>query len=232
MREGPDTSPRGASRAVLTALVLLCACAALQPGCRRSNPAADTHGPADLVNRLRVVRQERRYKELELLVEPKGLATLVRTLMAVDRLLTASGQLQEAAEKHVGPTAAVVCNLNVLADFLGPFSRNVRVVSVRVEGDKATVAYQVGDRVPIERAELRRSNGRWRYVPDDADEKLPNLLLQLTEQLVALRAEAESGRYAEPAFIKEYRRRIQEPLAAHLAERDKQRKQTDTPAHR
>jgi hypothetical protein len=54
-------------------------------------------------------------------------------------------------------------------------------------------------------------------VPDEADEKLPNLLRELTNQLVTLKGEAQRGTYRERAFMEEYARRIQAPLAAHLA---------------
>lgn len=214
-----STKPSGSSPIWHSRLVRCCLCVvALIGGCRRSAPQADPQGPAKLFDQLRLVHQECRYTELESLVDSNRLATLVRTLMAVDRLLTASQQLREAAEKHVGPTAAEVCNLSILADYLGPFSRNTTIVSTRIENDRAWVSFQVGERVPIERAQMRFEAGKWRYVPDDADEKLPNLLRELTDRLVALKAKALDGTYNEPAFIEEYAQQIQTPLAAHLAE--------------
>jgi hypothetical protein len=211
-------------------LVPCCLCVVvLIGGCRRSTPQAEPEGPAKLFSQLRLVHETCRYTELESLVQPSRLATLVRTLMAVDRLLTASQQLQETAEQHVGPTAAEVCNLGVLADYLGPFSRNATIVSTRIEGDKAWVSYQVGERVPIERVQMRLEGARWRYMPDEADEGLPDLLRDLTDKLLQLKVEAQSGVYNEPAFVEEYARRIQEPLAAHLAQEEQARKARQKP---
>ncbi len=190
----------------------------LPAGCGRSGANVDKEGPAKLLGQLRAVQRQRQYGRLESLVEPAKLAPLVRTLMAVDRLLTASRQLQEVAEQHVGPTAAEVCNMDPLADYLGPFSRRVKIVSTEIDGETAWVAYQVGDRIPIERAEMRLRNGRWVYVPDEADKALPDLLIELTDRLVALKAKVLAEHWNELAFIDEYQREIRQPLAAHLAE--------------
>lgn len=214
---------RGRTRCTRLAIGWLCVFV-LVGGCRRAAAPVDPQGPAKLLDQIRLVHQERRYTELECMVDPARLTTLVRTLMAVDRLLSVSQQLRETAEHRVGPTAAEICNLGMLADYLGPFSRNVRVVSSRIDDGKAWVSYQVGERVPIERAQMRLEGERWVYVPDEADEKLPDVLRRLTDELVTLRTQAERGTYNERAFMDEYTRRIQEPLAAHLAEAEEAHK--------
>lgn len=196
---------------------MICLCLlVLAGGCRKQAPQIDPEGPGKLIAQLRLVHKQQRYKELDSMVDPSQLTTLVRTLMAVDRLLTVSAQIQEAAEQHVGPTAAEMCDMSVLADYLGPFSRNVHVVSTRVDGDKAVVCYQVGERVPVQRAQMRWQAGRWVFMPDDADETLPDVLLEITDRLVALKAEVLKGTYDEPAFIEAYAAQVQQPLAAHL----------------
>lgn len=186
-------------------------------GCGKDEPQIDPEGPGRLLAQMQQAYQQRRYKDLEGAIEPGRGDALIRTLMAVDRLTAASRELQQTAGKRVGPTAAVACDLGVMADYLGPFSRKVSPVHTRLEGSTAWVAYQVSERVPIERAEMRWHDGRWWYVPDEADAELPALLELLTDRLFALRQAAEAGTYDEKAFLEEYARRIREPLAAHLA---------------
>lgn len=205
--------------------VILCLCAVLMvTGCRESAAPVVDNGPVLLFEQMRDVHQSRRYTELEPLVDAKRLPTLLRTLMAVDRLLTVSAQLADTAARRLGPTAGQVCDLSVLADYLGPFSRRARALSTRIDGDEATVVYQVGERIPIERVQMHRLAGRWIYVPDAADERLPDLLNQLTDHLVALKAEAQQGTFDERAFIDEYVRRVQQPLATHLEQEEQSRK--------
>lgn len=198
-------------------------------GCHRSDGQHDSDGPVRLFVRLRVLHQQHGYKEMESLVDPGRCTVLVNTLMAVDGFMQAAARLHEATER-LGPTAAVLCDVSYLAEYLGPFSRNVQIVSTRIEGDTAWVVYQVGERVPVERAEMRRVSGRWRYVPDEPDDDLPRLLTQLADRLTYLRKEAEAGAYAEQMFIEEYTRQILTPLRAHLVEAAGQRQARATAA--
>lgn len=193
-------------------------------GCRRV-ASQDAETPASLLVHLCNLHRQHAYKEMESMVEPARVGILVNTLMAVDQLLQAGAQLQQTAEQRLGPRAAVVCDISDVADYLGPFSRNMAVVSTRIEGDRAIVVYQAGSRVPVERAEVRRTAGRWIYVPDEPDEGLPALLLLLTDRMVRLRGEAESGTYEEGAFIEEYGRQVIAPLQAHLQEAARQRQE-------
>jgi hypothetical protein len=208
-----------------TLLGLVCLCAlANTAGCRRSSGQADT-APGDVLVRLCDLHRQHGYKDMESLVDPARVATTINTLMALDRLLQTGAQLQQTAEQRVGPTAAVVCDISDVADYLGPFSRNVQVVSTRVEGNRALVTFQVGERVPVERAELRRIADRWRYVPDEPDEALPGLLMGLTDRMVRLQSEVEAGPYDEQALIQEYASQVLAPLQAHLAEAARQRQE-------
>ncbi len=211
-------------------LVCLCACL-LAPGCHRSSGEDNPEGPARLFARLREMHQQHGYKEMESLVDPGRCRVLVDTLMAVDGFMQAAAQLHEVTER-LGPTAAVVCDISSLADYLGPFSRNVQIVSTRIEGDSALVVYQVGERVPVERAEMRWVSGRWRYVPDEPDYELARLLGRLADRLKDLRTEAEAGTYSEQTFIDEYNRQVLTPLRAHLLEVARQRQERATAAAR
>jgi hypothetical protein len=204
-------------------LVCLCACL-LACGCHRSSSEGDADAPARLFARLRELHEQHGYKAMESLVDPDRCAVLVDTLMAVDGFLQAGAQLQRAAER-LGPTAAVICDIRSLADYLGPFSRKVQIVSTRIEGDTAVVAYQVGERVPVERAEMRWVSGRWRYMPDEPDYELPKLLTRLADRMDALRSEAEAGTVAEQTFIDEYTRQVLTPLQTHLLEAAGQRRE-------
>jgi len=218
-RPGAAGSPK--ARRVVRAL-LLCGAVAVA-GCGK--PAGGGRAePAAVLQEMRRLHHQRRYKQLERLVEPQRAVPLIDTLMSVDRLLEAGGRLRQAAEEKLGPTAAVVCNLDPLADFLGPFSRQVRIVSQRIDGDEAYVAYQVGDRVPIERARMKRISGAWRYVPDEPDPQLSKLLLQLSENIDALYKSVRAGKYDEREFIEEYKSQVLEPLRAHWAKANAERK--------
>jgi hypothetical protein len=195
---------------------LACLCALLPlPGCSRQ-AAEDPEAPVRLLLQLRDLQHNHSYKELESLVDPSRTRVLIDTLMAMDSLLLASTQLERTAEQRLGPRAAVICNLASLADYLGPFSRNVQIVSTRIDGDTATVAYQVGERVPIERAQVLRVDGQWRYMPDEPDYALPPLLRQLTDAMVRLHSRAEAGAYTEEAFVEDYTRQVLTPLQAHI----------------
>jgi len=208
----------------LVAMGMVCLCECLPPvGCARK-PPEDPNAPVRLLLHLRDLQHNQSYKEMESLVDPSRARVLIDTLMAMDHLLLAATQLQQTAEQRLGPHAAVVCNLGSLADYLGPFSRNVEVVSTRMDGDSATITYQVGERVPIERARVRRVSGQWRYMPDEPDYALPTLLRQLTDAMIRLHSQAETGAHTEPTFIEEYARQVLTPLQAHLQKAAAQRK--------
>ncbi len=202
----------------------LCCCL-LSAGCGRSAAADDPDAPAHLLLRLRDLRQQHGYKDMESLVDAGRVGVMVDGLMAVDRLLQEGELLRRTAEEKVGPTAAVVCDISGLAAYLGPFSRDVRVVSSRIEGDTAIVTYQVGERVPVERAEFRRANGAWRYMPDEPDDVLPRLLARMADRMAALRRQAEEGVHTEQAFIDEFAAQVITPLRTHLEEVAKQREE-------
>jgi len=219
-RPGAAGSPK--ARRVVHAL-LLCGAVAVA-GCGKPAGRAERGDPASVLKKVRSLHRQHRYMELESLVEPQRAVPLIDTLMSVDRLLEAGRRLRQAAEEKLGPTAAVVCNLDPLADFLGPFSRQVRIVSQRIDGDEAYVAYQVGDRVPIERARMKRISGAWRYVPDEPDPQLSKLLLQLSENIDALYKSVRAGKYDEREFIEEYKSQVLEPLRAHWAKANAERK--------
>lgn len=219
----PGRQHRIVRRLAAAGLVCLCVWTGAA-GCRRSTNQ-DSDGPGKLLVQLCDLHRQHGYKEMESLVDPDRVGVMINTLMAVDQLLDAGAQLQQTAEQRLGPTAAVVCDISDVADYLGPFSRNMQVVSTRMEGDRAIVVYQVGERVPVERAEVRRMAGRWRYVPDEPDQALPALLMQLTDRMVRLRNEAESGAYEEAPFIEEYARQVIGPLQAHLQEAARQRQE-------
>jgi hypothetical protein len=200
----------------LVATGLACLCACLPPlGCARK-PPEDPEAHVRLLLHLRDLQHNQNYKEMESLVDPSRARVLIDTLMAMDHLLLATTQLQQTAEQRLGPRAAVVCNLASLADYLGPFSRNVQIVSTRIDGDAATITYQVGERVPVERARIHRVSGQWRYMPDEPDYVLPTLLRQLTDAMLHLRSQTEAGDYTEPTFIEEYTRQVVTPLQTHL----------------
>lgn len=211
----------GIRRLAATALACVCTLAAL-PGCKRQ-AAEDTEAPVRLLLHLRDLQHGRNYKEMESLVDPSRASVLIDTLMAMDRLLLAAAQLEQTAEQRLGPHAAVLCNLAGLADYLGFFSRNVEIVSARIEGDIATVSYQVGERVPIERAQVVRTEKGWRYMPDEPDYELPALLRQLTDAMIRLHRQAEADVYTEETFIEDYTRQVLAPLQAHIEKTAAQR---------
>ncbi len=206
------------------AAALLCVVLAV-PGCGRSREQDDPEAPTKIVTRLRDLHRQHSYRNMEPLVDPPRCRMLIDTLMAVDRLLLTASQLQQTAEQRLGPTAAVVCDISSLGDYLGPFSRKVQIISTRLQADTAFVAYQVGERVPIERAEVRHVSGQWRFMPDEPDPQLPDLLRHLTERMDALRTAAQAGTYSEQAFIEEYAAQVVTPLMAHLREVDRQRRE-------
>jgi len=160
--------------------VLVWACVWFCGGCdgsdgssSRSKEPASAAGvdPSSLSTPLGVARalgawhREGRYRLLEQYVAGEQRVLLVDTLMAFDRLFSANDRARRRIVAMHNEMVAAEFDLSGLADHLGLFSRVVDFRGERVDGDRAVVAAQVAERVPLDEFELVHRGGRWIYAP-------------------------------------------------------------------
>jgi len=205
------------ARAKELALGALLGLAILLAGCR-GRSSADEADPAALFRQMRQLHATRRYRQLESMIWPQRAGVLIDTLMAVDRLIDGSERLRRVVAERLGDSAAFAVTLGQLRNFLGPFSRDVEVVSVNRSDGRATVVYQVRDALPLRRAEMRLQAGRWYYVPDEPQAGLLQLIRRLTEEVESLTQQVLDGTLDKPAFLRAYRQRVIERLSRYAAE--------------
>jgi hypothetical protein len=132
---------------------------------------------------------------------------VMRLVAAVDELVTADEALTHALSEAFGPAAAQTFRRPNLANIIGVFSRDVEVVSEVIDGDRARVAVQIVDRLPLDYVEVVREDGVWRLRTDPPIEGLPAELHNLAKVLSALARETLNGRYTFAQFEREYRLR-------------------------
>lgn len=157
-----------ARRAALGAGLLLAALS-LAPGCNPAPPAvnagASSPSPAAVVLALREHLAARRYGQMSELILAEQAAAVVRYLMAMDDFLTANAQLREFVSARISDADAHMLDFSHLAGNLDIFSPYVAIVSEHIDGDVASVAYTIDQRLPVRHARLLRVTGAWRYDP-------------------------------------------------------------------
>jgi len=122
--------------------------------------------PADTVDHVFRLRNEGRLAELEAYLGVDQRRDVVELIQSVDQLLLANRVLQERIEVHLGMATAAAFDRSEAANAIGVFSRDVEVISARVDGDRAAVFIQVAGRVPLEEIQLDRVDGAWRLTTD------------------------------------------------------------------
>ncbi|NOT02854.1 MAG: hypothetical protein HOP29_19820 [Phycisphaerales bacterium] len=155
-------------------------------GCRRSESApsasvsSDAAGlnPIQTIQRIRVECDAGRHSAAETYLLAEQRKAVIAQIRAVDRLQSAAEALARRAADRFGLAAAEALDFTRSADVLGVLSRHARLVSQRVESDRATVVYQVGDRLPLESVELMRRGDGWILVTE-AIEGVPEEIAKL-----------------------------------------------------
>lgn len=136
--------------------------------------------PMGTVELLRTYREKRLYREIEPFVLLEQRATVIAQLRAVDRLVLTSGLLQQRIKKHLGLAVAQEFRYDQVANIVGIFSRNVTLLTQRINGDRATITYQVAAQLPIETAKFVRRNNRWVLLADPIP-GVPEQILKLAD---------------------------------------------------
>ncbi len=146
-------------------------------GRQAAPPATDRpRTPMETAASMRRWYRQRRYRLLEQYINPAGAAAVINTLMAMDKLLTADNELGAAVECRLGPGEAARWSVAWLADGIDIFSGSVRLICEDVKHDEAAVTFQVGDRIPLERAVFKNRDGRWVLQVDEPIPGLPGAL--------------------------------------------------------
>jgi hypothetical protein len=134
---------------------------------------------------------------------------LIDALMGVDQLLAANRRLKELVNERIGADAAPWWDLSLLENGLGPFSRDVDVVTVEMDKSDATLTIQVAKRVPLlEVAFVRDPPGRWRYVPDPPIPGMAEQLRELARNLDSLADQLTDSPMTPEQFERRFRQQV------------------------
>lgn len=164
--------------------------------------------PSAAIAQWRQWRDRRQYRLLRPHIEPANRAVFLDTLVAADLVLVANEEACEAIADVLGKHRIEMWDLSSLGGDLGLFSHDLQIVQVDCDGHRATVTFQVGERLPLETAQLRLEPRGWVYLPGPGPYELPGLLRDLA---VTLSEVAEMVRRERPDAARinqEYRLRV------------------------
>ena len=147
--------------------------------------------PIDTVRACHALRNAGQFRQAAEMVVPERRDAVLDLLLSVDRLTVANRELERAVREHIGAATATVFSRPGVANIVGVFSRDVEVVSERVESDRAEVTIQVASRVPLERVALVRRGGVWLI---ETDPPVPGLSEEIGNLAAALVDVARSVR--------------------------------------
>lgn len=163
--------------------------------------------PAQTIQRIHTLRTEHRYAELIRHLDPHQATGILDFLLAMDELIAAEREVQAAARQCPG-VRATDCSLGDLANSQGVFSERLRVVSERVEADRAAVTIQIADMLPLETVELESVGGRWVYTAESPAGHLPEALRDLARAMRRFGASLRAAPVGPEQFRAEFRLRI------------------------
>ncbi|HUW81395.1 MAG TPA: hypothetical protein VMZ31_01210 [Phycisphaerae bacterium] len=187
---------------------------------RRPQQPAAPPDPVAVLRDLRRCHHARQYRQMERLVVEGRRNELIDALMGVDQLLAANRRLKELVAERIGPEAAPWWDLSLIENGLGPFSRDVDVVAVQVDGPHASVTIQVAQRVPLLEMEfVREPPGPWRYVPDPPIPGMAEQLRELARNLDSLADQLKDSTTTPEQFERSFRRQVL-PLLRSLGQMD------------
>lgn len=155
-----------------------------------------TSGPISPAATVRLVNQHRRDGRLAALgplLLPQQRPHIIELIQSVDRLRWANQVLTESVAKRVGESTAKAFDRAELANIIGVFSWDVAVIDETIEGDRATVSFQIGDRLPLERVQLLRQQGGWVIQTDPPIPQIAGELLKLAEVMSTVARQVDKG---------------------------------------
>lgn len=126
-----------------------------------SEPASPTWSPSRTIEHIRQCRRDGRLTEIEAFLLPDQRVAVLDHLLAVDDVVSAHRTLNQVIRERIGAGSATTFDADALANVVGVFSPNLEVVDETIDGDRATVTICVAGRLPLERVEMLRRDGRW-----------------------------------------------------------------------
>ena len=126
----------------------------------------------------------------------------------MDQVLQANRQAMKAIAELWGAHRTLAWDLSGMGDYLGPFSNEISIVQELVNGDEATVTYQVGQMVPLRTANLRRIEGHWVYMPGVSPPDFPRAMQRLAQTLTDVAETIYRERLEPDRIDQEYRLRV------------------------
>ena len=188
---------------------------------QRARAATPTAHPSTLgpIETLRLMRRHRLAGD-HVGIEPFLLADqrdlVIAQMRAVDRLIDATAVLRTGLEERFGLGAAQEFDYGQVANILGVLSRDVTLLTETVQDGRASVTFQVANRVPLESAEMVRRDDRWLLAVDPI-EGVPAEIEKLAAVIAEVADGVRDGTYVARDLRRDIDRR-QAPILHRLAE--------------
>jgi len=174
--------------------------------------------PAEVAQALNELHKRGDYSAIARLITEDRREAVIAILKAFDSVIAADADIQEAAVRRFGEQR-VAWNLSVMRNNIGVFSSDTTLINQRFFGDRAVVALQEGDQVPLVRAPFRRVDRRWLYDPDLPPESMTWELSALGDVLARILREVEQGAdYAE--YLAAFHARVVPQIERVVAAKD------------
>jgi hypothetical protein len=179
-------------------LVVALVLPACRPPPQQPNPVileeARRRTPTETIHQLVAARDARRYDNVEARVVPDRAAAVVATLRAVDEFATANLALVEYVRNEHGVEAGATLDCSEWINRMDIFSRFIDVVTERIEGETAVVAFMANGQLPLQHARLARRDGVWLYDPGPGyDERLPAAFQRMAADTRSMLEDLKSG---------------------------------------
>ena len=146
--------------------------------------ARASKSPSDTIRLVHEYRLAGRLALLEEHLVPEQRPQVVELIQAVDRLLWGNGVLKAAVTQHFGPSLARAFDRSQAANVIGVFSRDLTVLDETVDGNTAVVTLQIADRIPLDKVQLVRREGRWLIRTDPPIPGVSGEIRRLAEVLI------------------------------------------------
>lgn len=155
-----------------------------QPNAKSAPPKSDTilsdASPIETVQILRNSRKKGDYTRFPNHLPDAHESDVVALLRATDRLIAASTMLSNRVQQQFGHAAADRFQYDNLANIAGIFSRDVAFISEEIDGNSATIVYQIDDRIPLESINLVHRSDRWILQTDPIGD-LPEAIFEMAD---------------------------------------------------
>lgn len=206
--------------AAIVAALAIAACD--RDGCSQwdaSLPLEDAPLPLrETCDHLRELLARRAYLAMRPYIDPEHRDDVIDLLVAMDELLAANAAAQAAIRQACPEIDPRPFDMSAMVNQLELFSRDLQIVSLEEDGDRAWVVLLIADQVPYERAQFERRDGRWVYLPGPGARDLTSMTRAIAEALGRVAFVVSQGPHTPEQIQAEYRlrvgRRLQDVLAS------------------